>query len=112
MHPGLTLRRVASGLFFIALMALLVVPVGSVANLPHTGAAVGSAATKVAPPAARTSHAPTKFSATDRLQLDPTTPPDITDEPAPAGPVRIDHRAWTSAPIEGDDPTARGPPAP
>ena len=112
MHTGLTLRRVASGVFFVALIALLVVPVGSVAHLPQTTAAVGGTASKAAPAAARTHHTAAKFSAPDRLQLDPATPPDLTAEAAAVTSPAIDHRARTSAPVEGDDPTARGPPAP
>ncbi len=111
MHTGRRLRRVASGVFILALLALLIVPVGSMARPPHSTTTVGSPKVNVATVQARTHHAASHESSTDRFQLDPVTPPDATVEPTHATPSPVDQLLLPSPEIQLGDPTVRGPPA-
>lgn len=111
MHTGLRLRRVASGVFILALFALLIVPVGSVARLPHAQTAASSPNAKVTTVAARTHHAISHDNTSDRFQLDPVTPLEATVEFTQVTPGPIDHPSRLSAEIVHSDPTVRGPPA-
>lgn len=111
MHRALALRRVASGLFVVALVALLVVPVGSAARLPQTQAAAGSTHSKATASAARTHQASSHFNPSDRFQLDPVTPPDVADELTDLELGPIEDLSQPSAEGERTEPTVRGPPA-
>ncbi len=111
MHTGLRLRRVAYGVFVLALFGLLVVPVGSVARQSNAQLSAGTPKAKVVPAAAR-AHLPTSHDNTpDRLQLDPVTPPVASVQPSQPTPKLVDHSSQPSPEIQLSDPVVRGPPA-
>lgn len=111
MHTGPRLRRVASGVFVLALFALLIVPIGSVARQPNAQTSAGTPKSKVAPVAARTHHASSQDTVSDRFHLDPVTPPDATVELLRPTPSLTDHGSQPSPDIQRTDPAVRGPPA-
>ena len=105
------MRRLAPGVFVLALIALLVVPVGGAARLTHHQSFAGPTQSKTAVSAARTPQAIAHADLSDRLQLDPTTPPLGLDAPFAVGIAAIDLPSASSVEGHGSDPFARGPPA-
>lgn len=106
------MRRVAPGLFVLALIALLVVPVGSAARLTHHQASAGPAQSKVAVSATRSHQMASHVDVSDRFQLDPATLTEQVDAPDTGAASTIARTALPFADGHRGDPSARGPPAP
>src|SRR5690349_7971830 len=107
MRWDLGMRRVTPGLFVLALIALLVVPVGSAARPTHHPTSAGPTQSKTAITVARTHQAAAHVDVSDRFQLDPTTPPDELDAPEAVTTPSIDLSLESYAEGHGRDPAVR-----
>lgn len=111
MQTGRGPRRIASGVFVAALIALLVVPVGSASRPSQSHTTAGQTHTKAVAPAARSLQVAAFATLDHHLQLDPAALPDVPD-PVSGDPVAAADTALSPA-IAGApfEPTVRGPPA-
>ncbi|WP_344766935.1 hypothetical protein, partial [Aeromicrobium panaciterrae] len=101
----------APGLFVLALIALLVVPVGSAARLTQHQTSAGPTQSKVAVPATRSHQAASHIDVSDRFQLDPATLTDQVDVPHIGAASTIASPAQPFGDAHRGDALARGPPA-